>query len=95
MITHDARRSLPHGNNPVPSPWLATRLRTMTSDGLRLMLLAVQFDRACCWRRLYLATEGAFRQRKLMTRSRSPFCRLGARFPVSAGQGMTNNWPAE
>jgi hypothetical protein len=24
MITHDARRSLSHGNNPVPSPWLAT-----------------------------------------------------------------------
>jgi hypothetical protein len=24
MITHDARRSLPRGNNPVPSPWLAT-----------------------------------------------------------------------
>ena len=26
MITHDARRSLSHGNNPVPSPWLATVL---------------------------------------------------------------------
>ena len=26
MITHDARRSLSHGNNPVPSPWLATRM---------------------------------------------------------------------
>ena len=25
MITHDARRSLSRGNNPVPSPWLATR----------------------------------------------------------------------
>ena len=24
MITHDARRSLSRGNNPVPSPWLAT-----------------------------------------------------------------------
>jgi hypothetical protein len=24
MITHDTRRSLPRGNNPVPSPWLAT-----------------------------------------------------------------------
>ena len=24
MITHDARRSLPRGNNPVPSPWQAT-----------------------------------------------------------------------
>lgn len=24
MITHDARRSLSCGNNPVPSPWLAT-----------------------------------------------------------------------
>jgi hypothetical protein len=23
MITHDARRSLSRGNNPVPSPWLA------------------------------------------------------------------------
>ena len=27
MITHDARRSLPRGNNPVPSPWLATMQR--------------------------------------------------------------------
>jgi len=26
MITHDARRSLSRGNNPVPSPWLATGL---------------------------------------------------------------------
>jgi hypothetical protein len=25
MITHDTRRSLTRGNNPVPSPWLATR----------------------------------------------------------------------
>jgi hypothetical protein len=25
MITHDARRSLSHGNNPVPSPRQATR----------------------------------------------------------------------
>jgi hypothetical protein len=25
MITHDARRSLSRGNNPVPSPWLATQ----------------------------------------------------------------------
>jgi hypothetical protein len=24
MITHDARRSLSRGNNPVPSPWQAT-----------------------------------------------------------------------
>ena len=24
MITHDARRSLSRGNNPVPSRWLAT-----------------------------------------------------------------------
>ena len=24
MITHDARRSLSRGNNPVTSPWLAT-----------------------------------------------------------------------
>ena len=26
MITHDAGRSLPRGNNPVPSPWLATKI---------------------------------------------------------------------
>ena len=25
MITHDHRRSLPHGNTPVPSPWQATK----------------------------------------------------------------------
>ena len=25
MITHDARRSLSRGNNPVPSPWQATK----------------------------------------------------------------------
>jgi hypothetical protein len=31
MITHDARRSLSRGNNPVPSPWLAT---------LRLLVLS-------------------------------------------------------
>jgi hypothetical protein len=30
MITHDARRSLSRGNNPVPSPWLATA----TNSGL-------------------------------------------------------------
>jgi len=24
MITHDARWSLSHGKNPVPSPWQAT-----------------------------------------------------------------------
>ena len=52
------------------------RLRTVTSDGLRLMLLAVQLGRVCCWRHLYLATEGAFRQCKLMTRSRSLFVAL-------------------
>jgi hypothetical protein len=26
MITHDARRSLSRGNNPVPSPWQATEV---------------------------------------------------------------------
>ena len=25
MITHDARRSLSRGNNPVPSPWQASK----------------------------------------------------------------------
>jgi hypothetical protein len=30
MITHDARRSLSRGNNPVPSPWLATISANLT-----------------------------------------------------------------
>jgi hypothetical protein len=30
MITHDARRSLTRGNNPVPSPWLATIIAALS-----------------------------------------------------------------
>jgi hypothetical protein len=34
MITHDARRSLPRGNNPVPSPRLATAFTTFETHEL-------------------------------------------------------------
>ena len=66
----------------------------MTYDGLRLMLLAVQLGRACCWRHLYLATEGSVSAVQIDDALSLSVCRLGARFPVSAGQDMTSNWPA-
>jgi len=47
MITHDARRSLSRGNNPVPSPWLATPPATSmyASEGSRTGCLCVSLSR--------------------------------------------------
>ena len=58
MITHDARRSLARGNNPVPSPWLATGATPVTSDHARAfpsmaLIPVVRHGRPC-------ATEQAF-----------------------------------
>jgi len=46
MITHDTRRSLSHGNNPVPSPWLATRFGELRARHERKPSLQERFDRA-------------------------------------------------